>query len=176
VRFASNGICSPYTGTGTAAFILNPTTGALSTLFSGNQQYLDADSQDNIAWLSDDEYSVVINGVIYSGSESLVAGAFISNGQAQVGISPACDRVAVNRVSQNDNCNGSTPMASIEMVTVPDQSHIDLPNLSFLAWWNDNEFLAIASNQSVWLYTVQGQAVSEITADPAWAFWGLISG
>jgi hypothetical protein len=104
----------------------------------------------------------------------LVAGAFIYNGLAQVGISRDGDHVAVNRVSQNDNCNGATPKASIEMVNVPDQSHIDLSNLSFLGWWNDNEFVALTSNQSVWLYTAHGQAVSEISADPAWSFWGII--
>jgi hypothetical protein len=175
-RIRSNGSCSPYTGTGTAAFILNPTTGALSNLFSGNQQYLDADSQDKVAWMSDDEHFVVINGVNYWEFPWLVAGAFVYNGLAQVGISPDGDHVAVNRLSENDNCNGATPEASIEMVTVPDHSHIDLPNLSFLDWWNDSEFVALTSNQSVWLYTVQGQAVSEISADPAWSFWGIIGG
>jgi hypothetical protein len=176
-RIRSNTSCSPYTGAGTAAFMINPTTGALSDLFSsGGEQYLDIENQDTVAWLSDDEYSVVINGVIYSESGSLVAGAFVYNGLAQVGVSPASDHVAVNRVSQNDNCNGATPEASIEMVTVPDQSHIDLPNLSFVTWWNDREFVALTSNQSVWLYTVQGKAVSEISADPAWSFWGIIGG
>jgi hypothetical protein len=62
------------------------------------------------------------------------------------------------------------------MVTVPNQSHVDLPDLSAIGWWNDNEFVALTPNHTVWLYTVQGQAVSEISADPAWTFWGLISG
>ncbi len=176
VRIPSNTSCSPYTGAGSAAFIINPTTGALSNLFSGNEQYLDADSQDTIGWLSDDGHSVVINGVVYSESKSLVAGAFLYNGEPQVAISPDGDYVAVNRVNQNDICNGATPKDSIEMVTVPHQSHIDLPNLSVLGSWNDNEFVALASNQSIWLYTVQGQAVSEISADPAWGFSGVISG
>jgi len=168
--------CSPYTGTGAAAFILNPTTGALTNLFSGIEQYLDADSQDTVAWEGDDEHWVVINGVIYSEFPSLVAGAFVWNGEPQVAISPDGDHVAVNRVSDNDTCNGATPEASIEMVSVPDQSHIDLPNLSVLGWWNDNEFAALTSNQGVWLYTMQGQPVSEISADPAWSFSGIISG
>jgi hypothetical protein len=168
--------CPPYTGTGAAAFILNPTTGALTNLISGIEQYLDADSHDTVAWEGDDEHWVVINGVIYSEFPSLVAGAFVFNGEPQVAISPDGDHVAVNRVSDNDTCNGSTPEVSIEMVSVPDQSHIDLPNLSVLGWWNDNEFVALASNQTAWLDTVQGQGVSEISADPAWSFSGVVSG
>jgi hypothetical protein len=35
---------------------------------------------------------------------------------------------------------------------------------------------ALASNQNVCLYTVQGQAVREINADPASALWGVIGG
>jgi hypothetical protein len=78
--------CDPgYTTSGWATFIINPSTGVLSSLFSGNEQYLDADSQDKVAWRSNDGHSVAINGVIYSESKSLVS----------ADVSPDGDHVAV---------------------------------------------------------------------------------
>lgn len=77
---------------------------------------------------------------------------------------------------KNDTCNGSTPVSSIELVDVPEHSHINLPNLSILGWWSDNELVALTANQSIWLYTVQGKAVSEISANPNWGSCGVLTG
>lgn len=176
VRIPSNTRCSAYTGTGTAAFVINPSTGALSGLLTGGEQLLNADARDTVGWLNSDEHAVVINGVTYTESASLVAGAFVYDLEPQLAISPDDDYVAVNRVSQNDTCNGSTPVSSIELVDVPEHSHIDLPNLSILGWWSDNELVALTANQSIWLYTVQGKAVSEISANPNWGSCGVLTG
>ena len=176
VRIPSNTRCSAYTGTGTAAFVINPSTGALSGLLTGGEQLLNADARDTVGWLNSDEHAVVINGVTYTESASLVAGAFVYDLEPQLAISPDDDCVAVNRVSQNDTCNGSTPVSSIELVDVPEHSHINLPNLSILGWWSDNELVALTANQSIWLYTVQGKAVSEISANPNWGSCGVLTG
>jgi hypothetical protein len=156
-----------------AAFVLNPSTGALGNLLSGGEQFLDAGVGDTVGWLNSDQHSVIINGVTYTESQSLVAGAFVYDLNPQVVISPDGVHVAVNRVSQNDTTNGKTPVSSIELVDVSDQSHIDLPNLGVLGWWGDDELVALAANQSIWLYTVQGTAVSEISANPTWGTWGV---
>lgn len=100
VRIPSNTRCSAYTGTGTAAFVINPSTGALSGLLTGGEQLLNADARDTVGWLNSDEHAVVINGVTYTESASLVAGAFVYDLEPQLAISPDDDCVAVNRVNE----------------------------------------------------------------------------
>lgn len=147
-----------------AWFAINPSTGTLTNLFSGNEQFLGASSGVTVAALINDSHAVLINGVAYSESKSSIEGASISPDGADV---------AVSRINQYGGCGGALKY-TVEMVTVANQSHIDLPNLSALGWWNDNEFVALTPSGSIWLYTLQGHAASELTS--TWGFEGVLTG
>jgi hypothetical protein len=151
-----------------ASFVINPTTGSLSDLFSGNENYLGASSGVTVASLGNDEHSVLIDGVKYSESKSSIAGAYIS---------PDGAHVAVSRINFSGGCAGSTPKLTVEMVTVANHSHVDLQNLTADGWWDDDQFIANNLSGSTWIYTLQGQAVSEIcSASSGWGFSGVLTG
>jgi hypothetical protein len=101
--------------------------------------------------------------VSYSESKSIVGGASIS---------PDGSHVAVFRESFNPCGGGKIPQTSIGIVTLANQSHVDLPNLALEGWWDNNDILA-ATNGSLWIYTLQGKAVSEILpVNSPWLFDG----
>jgi hypothetical protein len=151
-----------------ASFVINPTTGSLSDLFSGNENYLGASSGVTVASLGNDEHSVLIDGVKYSESKSSIDGAYIS---------PDGAHVAVSRINLSGGCAGSIPKLTVEMVTVANQSHVDLQNLTADGWWDDDQFIANNLSGSTWIYTLQGNAVSEIcSASSGWGFSGVLTG
>src|ERR1039457_1506663 len=146
-----------------AWFAINPGTGTLTELFTGNDRFLGASSGVTVAGLLNDPHAVLINGVSYSESKSIVGGASIS---------PDGAHVAVYRESFNPCGGGKIPQTSIEIVTLASHSHVDLQNLALEGWWDNNDILA-AANASLWIYTLQGKAVSEILpASSPWLFDG----
>jgi hypothetical protein len=153
-------------GNNTAAdawFAINPGTGTLTELFTGNDRFLGASSGVTVAGLLNDPHTVLIHGVSYSESKSIVAEAFIS---------PDGSHVAVFRESFNPCGGGKIPGTSIEIVTLANHSHVDLQNLWLAGWWDNNDILA-ATNGSLWIYTLQGKAVSEILpVNSPWLFDG----
>jgi hypothetical protein len=63
------------------------------------------------------------------------------------------------------------------MVTVANQSHVDLQNLTADGWWDDDQFIANNLSGSTGIYTLQGKAVSEIcSASSGWGFSGVLTG
>ena len=151
-----------------ASFVINPTTGSLSELFSGNENYLGASSGVTVASLRNDAHSVVINGVTYSESKSIIVNA---------NISPDGVHVAVSRVSDSEGCGPPSIRYTVEMVTVANQSHVDLQNLTADGWWDDDHFIANNLSGSTWIYTLQGKAVSEIcSASSGWGFSEVLTG
>src|ERR1022692_2129045 len=150
-----------------ASFVINPTTGSLSDLFSGNENYLGASSGVTVASLGNDDHSVLIDGGKYSESRSSIDGAYIS---------PDGAHVAVSRIKLSGGCGGSPPKLSVEMVTVANQSHVDLANLTALGWWNDTQYVANTSDGSAWLFTLAGKPVSEICPESSgWGYSGELS-
>jgi hypothetical protein len=151
----------------TAWFVINPTTGKLSDLFTGNDQFLDASSGVATAGLLNDAHAVLVNGVIYSETKSLPWAASIS---------PDGTHVAIARVANTSACSPSeTAKETTEMVTVASRTHTDL-NLNFVSWWNNTEILANGPGLSFGLYTLQGQAVSEILpVNTPWLFAAVLS-
>ena len=146
-----------------AWFAINPGTGKVTELFTGNERFLGASSGVTVAGLLNDPHTVLINGVSYSESKSIVGGASIS---------PDGAHVAVYRESFNPCGGGKIPQTSIEIVTPASHSHVDLQNLALEGWWDNNDILA-AANASLWIYTLQGKAVSEILpASSPWLFDG----
>ncbi len=153
--------CGGYESADFAWFAINPTTGTLHELFTGNDQYIDASSGVTVAGLLSDAHTVLIDGVSYSESKSIVGGAFIS---------PDGAHVAVGRESFNPCGGGQVPQSSIAMVTVANHSHVDLQNLGIAGWWDNND-IVVSTNASLWIYTLQGKAVSEILpATNSWLF------
>lgn len=154
-----------------AWFALNPSTGKLTELFTGNDQFMGASSGVTVAALVNDDHAVLINGVKYSESKSTINDA--------PSISPDGDHVAVDRVISSGPmgyCGAENSKYSIEMVTVANQSHIDLPNTTIISWWGDSQFIAPGPNGSTWLYTLAGKPVSEICpANPDWGYAGELS-
>ena len=59
-------------------------------------------------------------------------------------------------------------------MTLANQSHVDLPNLQLASWWDNNEIVASASG-GLWIYTLQGKAVSEIPVNTQWHYQGALS-
>jgi hypothetical protein len=136
-----------------------------------------------VARLLNDAHSVLINGVKYSESKSIVADAPIS---------PDGAHVAVLRESFNPCGGGAIPQSSIEMVTLANHSHIDLQNLQLAGWWGSNEIVAnytgpIASPSPppgtngyesgvLWIYTLQGKPVSQIgRVNTPWLYQGALA-
>ena len=152
-----------------AWFALNPSTGQLTELFTGNDQFIGASSGVTVAALINDAHAILINGVKYSESKSTIVGASIS---------PDGAHVAVDRIIQAGPigyCVGENSKYSIEMVTVANQSHIDLPNTTVIVWWGDNQFIAPGPNGSTWLYTLAGKPVSAICPTiSGWVFSGVL--
>lgn len=150
-----------------AWFALNPSTGKLTELFTGNDQFMGASSGVTVAALINDAHAVLINGVKYAESKSNITGA---------NISPDGSHVAVSRISAYQGCAGYVPKNTVEMVTVANQSHVDLQNLTAAGWWSDTEFVASPLDGSTWLYTLAGKQVSEIcSATSGWAYSGELS-
>jgi hypothetical protein len=151
-----------------AWFALNPSTGTLTELFTGNDQFMGASSGVTVAALIDDGHAVLINGVKYAESKSTIVGA---------NISPDGAHVAVSRISDYEGCAGYIPKNTVEMVTVANQSHVDLQNLTAVDWWDDDQFIANNLSGSTWIYNLQGSAVSEIcSASSGWGFSGVLTG
>ena len=138
-----------------AWFAINPSTGTLTELFTGNDQFMGASSGVTVAALINDAHAVLINGVTYSESKSTIVGA---------NISPDGAHVAVSRISDYEGCAGYTPKNTVEMVTVANQSHVDLQNLTAEGWWDADQFIANNLSGSTWIYSLEGKAVSEISS------------
>lgn len=168
-------------GAGDAWFAINPSTGKLSELFAGNDQLMGASSGVAVAGLFDDAHAVLINGVTYSESKSVVDGASIS---------PNGAHVAIGRESFNPCGGGNIPTNSIEMVTLANRSHIDIANLQIGGWWGNDEFIASPPDNtppppganngfesgSTWIYTLQGKPVSQICpVNTQWMYQGALA-
>ena len=153
-----------------AWFALNPSTGKLTELFTGNDQFMGASSGVTVAGLINDPHAVLINGVKYSESKSTIDGG--------ASISPDGAHVAVTRVISSGPtgyCGLVNNKYSLEMVTVANHTHVDLP-MGIDSWWGDSQFIAPGSNGSTWLYTLAGKPVSEICpANPDWGYAGELS-
>jgi hypothetical protein len=105
--------------------------------------------------------------VRYAESKSTITGA---------NISPDGAHVAVSRISSYQGCAGYIPKNTVELVTVANQSHVDLQNLTADGWWSDTEFVASPLDGSTWLYTLAGKQVSEICSTTSgWGYSGELS-
>jgi hypothetical protein len=190
VGWTDTGIVMQRTGDGPcgygpdAWFTVNPDTGKLAELVTDNEQFLAASSGVTVAGLLNDPHTVLINGVRYSESKSVFAGAAVS---------PDGGRVAVMRASFNPCGSGNIPEDSIEIVNVANHTHVDLQGIQLVSWWDNNEIIAVSDTESynppptipvptgdttppIRIYSLQGQKVSEIIpANFPWSYQGVLS-
>jgi hypothetical protein len=160
-------ICGDFNDPASAWFAINPSAGTLHALVAGNEQFMDASSGVTAAGLINDSHTVLVNGVKYSESKSFAGGAIIS---------PDGTEVAVFRESFDPCGGGNIPTTSIEIVTLANQSHVDLPGLGLVSWWDSHQILANPTAGSLWIYTLQGKPVSELSPPGTpWNFIGVLS-
>lgn len=61
-------------------------------------------------------------------------------------------------------------------MTLANQSHVDLPGLGLVSWWDSHQILANPTAGSLWIYTLQGKPVSELSPPGTpWNFIGVLS-
>jgi hypothetical protein len=166
-RTASNTTCTQYYSLGNAAFIINPITGSISDLFSGDQQFIYATSAIEVAGLYSNPNGVSINGTVYS-----EAGPFVVTGAH---VSPDGEHVVVNRENFLGQCGGNTPTDSALLINVATHSYIVIPNVWPAGWLNSSEFIGSGPRITTWLYDLQGKPVKEIGA-ASWNYLGVVSG
>jgi hypothetical protein len=147
-----------------AWFAINPSNGKLDQLVTSTTPFMDASSGVTVAALPNDPHSLLINGVKYSESKSVAEGASIS---------PDGTEVAVFRESFNPCGGGNIPTTSIEIVTLANHSHVDLPELGLVSWWDSQQILANPTAGSPWIYSLQGKPVSELS--PPGSPWNFIA-
>jgi hypothetical protein len=168
-RSGSNATCTQYFSLNSAAFIINPVTGSLSNLFTGDEQFLAATTAVKVAGLYSNPDGVSINGVVSSEPGPFVVVS------ASADVSPDGNHVLVNRENFLGQCGGNIPKDSVELVTVATQSHVDIPNIWEAGWLNNSEFLVVDTKGVNWVYNLEGELVQKLT--PAnWEFLGVVSG
>jgi hypothetical protein len=152
---------------GYAWFSINPVSDTLTELFTGTNQYQDASSGVTVATPIDAPHTVLINGVSYSESKSVVASATIS---------PDGAHVAIFRESFDPCGGGAVPTTSIEMITVANQSHIDLSTLYFESWFGASDIFAAPPSGDTWVYTLDGKPIIQISpVGSPWQILGVLS-
>jgi hypothetical protein len=161
--------CNIFYQPGSAWFALNPHTGTLTQLADGNKvALLGASSNDIVAASLSDAHAVLINGVNYSESKSQVTSAFVS---------PDGSYVAVDRYSQTRcDLNAEGGKNTVEMVNVASKTHVDLQNLSAIAWLGSTEFVANPPDGSTWLYSLSGRPITDICpVNSMWSYAGELT-
>lgn len=161
--------CNIFYQPGSAWFALNPHTGTLTQLADGNRvALLDAISNGNVSAFLSDAHAVLINGVTYTESKSQVTFAFISPDGSYI----AVDRYSQTRCDLNDEGGKNT----VELVSVASKTHVDLQNLSVVAWLGNTEFVANPPDGSTWLYTLAGKPIADICPfGSIWSYTGALS-
>jgi hypothetical protein len=166
-RTAGNTTCTQYYSLNSAAFIINPLTGSLTDLFSGNEQFIYATNTVKVAGLYSNPNGVSVNGTVYS-----EAGPFVVVGG---NVSPDGAHVVVNRENFLGQCGGNIPTDSAVLVTVATHSHIDIANVWESGWLNNSEFLVVDSKGHDWIYNLEGKLVKELIPE-TWLYLGIVSG
>jgi hypothetical protein len=160
---------------GAAWFALNPSTGKLTELFTGNRQYLLSGNGVTVAALLNDPHAVLINGMMYSERKSSID--VYGNGHI-ADISRDGAHVTISRTNPINPCGDYSipnPTLTVELVTVANHSHVDIPNMAADGWWGNTEFIGQDPNLDVSIYTLQGKPVSELSARTSgWQFQGVL--
>lgn len=160
---------------GDAAFAINPKTGSISNLFSGNDQFVIAAQGVRVSASFADAYVAYVNGMIFSELAEMVGGSASPNGL----------QLALYRDAPSPICGNGTVTPSVEMInlelqdpTIPGavyRVHVDLTNVTGIAWMDNTELIGSPVDGGSWLYSLDGKKGKEL-ASPAWGFVGVLPG
>jgi hypothetical protein len=173
-RMSNSDTCIQNYAYGNAAFLVSPTTGALTNLFSeSGEQYLYVTKEVQVSGFYAAENAVYIQGASYKGD---VYSDEDSELVQSADPSPDGVHVVVNRVGFDGTCNVITAQDFVELINGVTESRVDYANIQASGWLNDDEFIASAPNASgAWLYNLQGKPVQLLAGSP-WLFQGVVSG
>ena len=111
-----------------ASFLIDPTTGTLTNLFTGGEHYGDARHNVRVAFASRSS-AVLVNGITFDGSIA-----------SDVFVSPDGSRVGVQRFSQG-GCAGVSPTLITEMIDVNTGAHADIAGCGITGWLDTTRFV-----------------------------------
>ncbi len=148
-RFTFGG-CGPGFLPDTASFLIDPQSGTLTDLFSG-QAYLDAQHQVRVARSAQSSSNVSVNGVSYDQQGTILNGAWVS---------PDGTRVGVARLQPLPCAQGpATALVSTELITVATGTRASLPGCEISGWFDATHFACSAFNSdTVVLHDLSGTA------------------
>lgn len=134
-----------------ASFLIDPTTGTLTDLFSG-AHYLDARHGARVALALDSESDVIVNGTHHDERGTIVQAAYASPDGRLVGIA------RLTPVS----CSGAQPpKLGTELVTVATQAHVDLSGCLIAGWFDTTHYACRSlSSGVVTLNDLRGRTVA----------------
>jgi hypothetical protein len=133
----------------TASFLVDPATGALTDLFTGGEAYADARHGVRVAFGARTRSQVLVNGVVFDETGTIVDGAYVSPDGASVGIA---------RITPI-GCGGVTSFRlSTEVVTVAGGAHHDLASCEIKGWFDATHFVGgNAGGSGIALYDLSGK-------------------
>ena len=114
-----------------ASFLIDPSTGTLTNLFTGGEHYGDARHNVRVAFASRSS-AVLVNGITFHGSVA-----------SDVFVSPDGSRVGVQRFSQG-GCAGGSPTLSTQVIDVTSGAHMDIAGCGITGWLDITEFVCHA--------------------------------
>lgn len=137
----------------TASFLVDPLTGALTSLFSG-QAYLDASHRVRVALSPRSQSTVVVNGADHSQAGTIVDGAYVS---------PDGTRVGVARLTPIPCASGESARAGTELITVATGREAVLPGCEIRGWFDTTHFVCAAFNSTTYvLHDLAGKEVATL--------------
>jgi hypothetical protein len=149
-RFTSSG-CGLDFHPDSAGFLVDPGSGAITELYSGDTHFLDARHGVHVELGSRTQSSVLVNGVAFDEPGTIVAGAHVS---------PDGLRVGIARLIPIPCAGGPTTYRlSTEMVTMAGSAHTDIADVDLDGWFDSARFVGHTNSSAtpaVSLYGVDG--------------------
>jgi hypothetical protein len=149
----------------TASFLVNPGTGALTSLFSDGNHYADARHGVKAAFVAQSASAVVVNGSTYDEAGSVANAVYVGPGGATVGV----QRFTLG------GCSGSpTPTVRTELIDVATRAHRDIGGCEINGWFDAGHLVCSA-------YADTTQKIEDLAGNPGAAlgrgeFLGVLSG
>jgi hypothetical protein len=122
----------------TASFLVDPVSGALTTLFTNGDHYGDARRDVRVAFAARSASRVIIDGATFDEAGSVANSVYVSPDGGSVGI---------QRFSLA-GCGGTAPTLHTEVVDVTRRSHSDVAGCGITGWFDATHFVCEAFNDA----------------------------
>ena len=137
----------------TASFLIDPVAGTLTNLFTNGDHYGDARHSVRVAFASQSESAVIVNGAAHDEAHT------VAN---QVYVSPDGARVGVQRYELG-GCAGGPPTLNTEIIDVSTGSRTDITGCGIGGWFDAIDFACSAlGDKTVKLDGLDGHAVATL--------------